>query len=69
MTKEILKKVNISLGLAYRFSPVSSRREHGIIPTGMAQEELRVRLLVPKANRGRLASSGGGGSSQSPPPQ
>jgi len=39
-----------------RFSPFPSRQEHGSIQAGMAQEELRVLHLVPKANRRRLAS-------------
>jgi hypothetical protein len=44
-----------------RFSPLSSRREHGSIQAGMAQEELRVLLLHLKVARRRLASSQLGG--------
>jgi hypothetical protein len=46
------------LGLAYRFrfSPLSSRWEHGRIEAGMTQEELRVLCLHPKAASGRLTS-------------
>jgi hypothetical protein len=44
------------LGLAYRFSPLSSRWEHGSIQAGMVQEELRVLCLHPKAASGRLTS-------------
>jgi len=40
-----------------RFSPVSSRQEHGSIQAGMVQEELRGLHLVPKANRRRLTST------------
>jgi hypothetical protein len=39
-----------------RFSPLSSRQEHGSIQAGMAQEELRVLCLHPKAASGRLAT-------------
>jgi hypothetical protein len=39
-----------------RFSPLSSRWEHGSIQAGMAQEELRVLHLHPKAASGRLTS-------------
>ena len=39
-----------------RFSPLSSRWEHGSIQAGMAQEELRVLCLHPKAASGRLTS-------------
>jgi hypothetical protein len=39
-----------------RFSPLSSRQEHGSIQAGMGLEELRVLHLVLKANR-KLASS------------
>jgi hypothetical protein len=41
-----------------RFSPLSSRQEHGSIQAGMAWEELRVRHLHLKADRSKLASSG-----------
>ena len=37
-----------------RFSPLSSRWEHGSIQAGMVQEELRVLCLHPKAASGRL---------------
>jgi hypothetical protein len=39
-----------------RFSPLSSRWEHGSIQAGMVQEELRVLCLHPKAASGRLTS-------------
>jgi hypothetical protein len=39
-----------------RFSPLTSRWEHGSIQAGMAQEELRVLCLHPKAASGRLTS-------------
>jgi hypothetical protein len=39
-----------------RFSPLSSRWEHGSIQVGMAQAELRVLHLHPKAVSGRLTS-------------
>jgi hypothetical protein len=39
-----------------RFSPLSSRWEHGSIQAGIAQEELRVLCLHPKAASGRLTS-------------
>jgi hypothetical protein len=38
------------------FSPLSSRREHGIIQVGMAQEELRVLHLHLKAASSILTS-------------
>jgi hypothetical protein len=41
-----------------RFSPLSSRGEHGSIEAGMMQEELRVLHLVLKANRKLVSSSG-----------
>jgi hypothetical protein len=61
MTKASLikkkKKHLIGAGLqVQRFSPLSSRWEHGSIQAGMAQEELRVLCLHPKAARGRLTS-------------
>jgi hypothetical protein len=37
-----------------RFSPLSSRWEHGSIQASLAQAELRVLHLHPKAARGRL---------------
>jgi hypothetical protein len=37
-----------------RFSPLASRWEHGSIQAGMAQAELRVLHLHPKAASGRL---------------
>jgi len=39
-----------------RFSPLSSRQEHGSVQAGMVQEELRVLHLHLKATRRRLAS-------------
>jgi hypothetical protein len=59
MTKaSLIKKQHlIGAGLqVQRFSPLSSRWEHGSIQTGMAQEELRVLCLHPKAASGRLTS-------------
>ena len=38
-----------------RFSPLSSRWEHGSIQAGMVQADLRVLHLHPKAASGRLA--------------
>jgi len=49
-------KDNISLGLAYRISPLSSRWEHGSIQAGMVQEELRALHLHLKATNRILAS-------------
>jgi hypothetical protein len=58
MTKAILTKQHlIGTGLqAQRFSPLSSRWEHGSIQAGRAQAELRVLCLHPKAATGRLTS-------------
>jgi hypothetical protein len=45
MTKATLKKGHHLIGaglLVQRFSPISSRQEHGSIQTDMVQEELRV---------------------------
>jgi hypothetical protein len=39
-----------------RFSPLSSRQEHGSISAGMVQEELKVLRLHLKAASGRLGS-------------
>jgi hypothetical protein len=53
----IKKQHLIGAGLqVQRFSPLSSRWEHGSIQAGMAQEELRVLCLHPKAASGRLTS-------------
>jgi hypothetical protein len=49
-------KDNIEFGLVYRFSPLSSRQEHGSVQAGMVQEELTVLHFHLKANRRRLAS-------------
>jgi hypothetical protein len=50
-----------------RFSPLSSRQEHGSVHAGMVLEELRVTLhLDLKATRRRLTSRQLGGASQSP---
>ena len=57
MTKASLLKNNIYLGLAYRFRG-SVHYQGGSMEAsqaGMAQEELRVLHLVPKANKRRLA--------------
>jgi hypothetical protein len=58
MTKaSLIKKNLIGAGLqVHRFSPLSSKREHGNIQAGMTQEELRVLCLHPKAASGRLTS-------------
>jgi hypothetical protein len=46
---------NIYLGLAYRFrGSVYYHQEHGSIQAGMAQAELRVLRLHPKAASGKL---------------
>jgi hypothetical protein len=51
------KKHLIGAGLqVQRFSPLSSRWEHGSIQAGMVQAELRVLRLHPKAASGRLTS-------------
>jgi hypothetical protein len=55
--KSYKKQHLIRAGLqVQRFSPLSSRWEHGSIQAGMAQEELRVLCLNPKAASGRLTS-------------
>jgi hypothetical protein len=55
--KKQKKQHLIGAGLqVQRFSPLSSRWEHGTIQAGMAQEELRVLCLHPKAVSGRLTS-------------
>jgi hypothetical protein len=59
MTKaSLIKKQHlIGAGLqVQRFSPLSSSWKHGSIQAGMAQEELRVQCLHPKAASGRLTS-------------
>ena len=43
---------------AQRFSPLSSRWEHGSVEADMVLEEQRVLHLYPKATRRRLASAG-----------
>jgi hypothetical protein len=56
----MLIKDNIQLGLTYlhvqKFSPLSSKREHGSIQPGMMQAELRVLYLHLKAASRILAS-------------
>jgi hypothetical protein len=55
--KSYKKQHLIGAGLqVQRFSPLSSRWEHGSIQAGMAQEKLRVLCLHPKADSGRLTS-------------
>jgi hypothetical protein len=55
--KSYKKQYLIGAGLqVQRFSPLSSRWEHGSIQAGMAQEELRVLCLHPKAASERLTS-------------
>jgi hypothetical protein len=59
MTKASLIKKQHLIGAGsqvQRFSPLSSTWEHGNIQAGMAQEELRVLCLHPKAASGRLTS-------------
>ena len=59
MTKASLIKKQHSIGAGLqvqRFSPLLSRWEDGSIQAGMAQEELRVLCLHPKAASGRLTS-------------
>ena len=59
MTKASLIKKQHLIGAGFqvqRFSPLSSRWEHGSIQAGMVQEELRVLCLHPKAASGRLTS-------------
>jgi hypothetical protein len=51
------------LGLAYRFSPLSSKQELGSIQAVVVQEELRVLHLHLKAARRRLAPMWLGGGS------
>jgi hypothetical protein len=45
------------LELAYRFSPLSSRREHGSIQANVGLEELRAPSLVPKAAKTRFSKA------------
>jgi hypothetical protein len=55
--KSYKKHYLIGAGLqVQRFSPLSSRWEHGSIQAGMVQEELRVLCLHPKAASGRLTA-------------
>jgi hypothetical protein len=55
--KSYKKQHLIGAGLqVQRFSPLSSRWEHGSIQAGMVQEELRVLCLHPSAASGRLTS-------------
>jgi hypothetical protein len=58
MTKaSLIKKHLLGAGLQVQsFSPSSSRWEQGNIQGGMAQAELRVLHLHPKAASGRLTS-------------
>jgi hypothetical protein len=59
MTKASLIKRQHLIGAGLqvqRFSPTSSRWEHGSIQAGMVQAELRVLCLHPKAASGRLTS-------------
>jgi hypothetical protein len=49
----------IGAGLSIlRFSPLSSRQEHGSMQAGMVLEELRILHLHPKEAGSRLLSSG-----------
>jgi hypothetical protein len=58
MTKATLTRTTFNWGWLtdQRFSPSSSRQEHGSIQAGMAQEELRVLYLHLKAASRILAS-------------
>jgi hypothetical protein len=57
MTKAILRHHLIGASLqVQRFSPLSSRWEHGSIQVAMVQEELRIQTLHLKAVGRRLAS-------------
>jgi hypothetical protein len=59
MTKASLIKKQHLIGASLQvlsFSPLSSRWEHGSIQAGMAQAELRVLHLHPKAAGRRLTS-------------
>nr|AAH53424.1 Sip1 protein [Mus musculus] len=51
--KKLKRKQSVNISVQ-RFSPLSSRWEHGSIQAGLAQEELRVLHLHPKAASGRL---------------
>ena len=56
-TATLIRTTLIGAGLqVQRFSPLSSRQEHGSIQAGMAQEELRVLHLNLKAARRTLTS-------------
>jgi hypothetical protein len=56
-TERIRNDTLVGAGLqVQRFSPLSSRWDHGSIQTGMVQEELRAIHLHLKADSGRLAS-------------
>jgi hypothetical protein len=59
MTKATLIKTTFDWGWlkVQRFSPLSSRREHGSIQAGTVQEELRVPPLISKAASSRLPGS------------
>jgi hypothetical protein len=59
MAKATLRNQHlIGAGLqVQRFSPVSSRQEHGRVQAGMVQEELRVLHLHPKAASRMLMST------------
>jgi hypothetical protein len=57
MTKSYKRQELIGAGLqVQRFSPLSSRWEHGSIQAGMVQKELRVLHLHLKAAQRRMAS-------------
>jgi hypothetical protein len=58
MTKVTLIRTTFNWGwlTGQRFSPLSSREEHGSVQAGRVQEELRVPPLVPKAAISMLSS-------------
>jgi hypothetical protein len=56
MTKATLIRTAFNCSQVQRFSPLSSRWEHGSIQAGMVQEELRVLHLHLQAARGILTS-------------
>jgi hypothetical protein len=57
MTKaSLIKNINWGWLTGSEVQSISSRWEHGSIQAGMAQEELRILCLHPKAASGRLTS-------------
>jgi hypothetical protein len=56
MTKATPIKNNILLGLACRFSPLSSKQKYGSVQANTVLEKLRVLYLHQKATRRRQTS-------------